>query len=67
LLRQLFEVVLNEITLVLSSEEIAAIDAAGALGEKKANARAMVKKVAVGAIACVAFFGACSLFGIHMV
>ncbi|OJA08448.1 hypothetical protein AZE42_05048 [Rhizopogon vesiculosus] len=50
----------------LSSEDIAAIDAAGALGEKKANAMVIVKRVAVGAIACAAVFSACNFFGISM-
>lgn len=50
----------------LSSEDIAAIDAAGAKGEKKANANTMVKRVAIGAIACAAVFSACNFFGIRM-
>jgi len=50
----------------LSSEDIAAIDAAGALGEKKANARNVIKRVVVGAIACAAIFSACNFFGISM-
>jgi len=52
--------------IVLSSEDIAAIDAAGALGEKKANMGVFMKRVAVGAIACVAVFSACTFFGIPM-
>jgi len=34
--------------------------------EKKANARAMIGGVAVGAIACVVTFGACNFFGISV-
>lgn len=50
----------------LSAEDIAAIDAAGALGEKKVNMKTVLKRVVVGAIACTAVFGACNFFGISM-
>lgn len=52
--------------ITLSSEDIAAIDAAGALGEKKANMKTILKRVVVGAFACTAVFGACNFLGISM-
>lgn len=52
--------------IALSAEDIAAIDAAGALGEKKVNMKTVLKRVVVGAVACTAVFGACNFFGISM-
>jgi diketogulonate reductase-like aldo/keto reductase len=52
--------------ITLSAEDIAAIDAAGALGEKKVNMKTILKRVVVGAIACTAVFGACNFLGISM-
>ncbi|KAG2066644.1 Aldo/keto reductase [Suillus decipiens] len=52
--------------ITLSLEDIAAIDAAGALGEKKANIETILKRVVVAAIACTAVFGACDFLGISM-
>jgi hypothetical protein len=56
----------EQFALALSAEDIAAIDAAGALGEKKVNMKTILKRVVVGAIACTAVFGACNFLGISM-
>ncbi|KIJ62492.1 hypothetical protein HYDPIDRAFT_176559 [Hydnomerulius pinastri MD-312] len=50
----------------LTQEDIDAIDAAGALGEKRMNAKVTLRKLAAGALVGAAVFGACSYFNIRI-
>ncbi|KIJ19621.1 aldehyde reductase [Paxillus involutus ATCC 200175] len=50
----------------LTQEDIAAIDTAGALGEKRMDAKLTVRKLAAGALVGAAVFGACSYFNIRI-
>ncbi|KAH7886725.1 NADP-dependent oxidoreductase domain-containing protein [Phlebopus sp. FC_14] len=52
--------------IVLSQEDIAAIDAAGALGEKRMNARMILRKIAGGALVGAAVLGVCGYFNIRL-
>lgn len=50
----------------LSKEDIAAIDAAGALGEKRITVRIGLRKFGVGVLVAVAVLGLCSYFRIRI-
>ncbi|KAG2131124.1 NADP-dependent oxidoreductase domain-containing protein [Suillus cothurnatus] len=50
----------------LSKEDIAVIDAAGALGEKRITARIGLRKVGVGVLVGVVVLGLCSYFGVRI-
>lgn len=50
----------------LSKEDIAAIDAAGALGEKRITARIGLRKFGVGVLVGVVILGLCSYFGVRI-
>ncbi|KAI9064721.1 Aldo/keto reductase [Trametes sanguinea] len=50
----------------LTTADVAAIDAAGALGSRRQKVRDFVNGVATGALLCAAVFGVCSYFGIDL-
>jgi hypothetical protein len=50
----------------LSQEDIAAIDAAGALGEKRITARIGLRKFGIGVLVGVVILGLCSYYGIRL-
>jgi len=50
----------------LSKEDVAAIDAAGALGEKRITARKGLRKFGVGVLVGVVVLALCSYFGIRI-
>jgi hypothetical protein len=50
----------------LSKEDIAVIDAAGALGEKRITARIGLRKFGVGVLVGVVVLGLCSYFGVRI-
>ncbi|KAH7906725.1 NADP-dependent oxidoreductase domain-containing protein [Hygrophoropsis aurantiaca] len=50
----------------LSKDDIAAIDAAGALGEKRMHAKITLRKLAIGALVGAAALGACSYFNLSL-
>lgn len=50
----------------LSKEDIAVIDAAGALGEKRITVRIGLRKFGVGVLVGVVVLGLCSYFGVRI-
>jgi hypothetical protein len=50
----------------LSKEDIAAIDAAGALGEKRITTRIGLRKFGIGVLVGVVVLGLCSYYGIRL-
>lgn len=50
----------------LSKEDIAAIDAAGALGERRIATRIGLRKFGVGVLVGVVILGLCSYFGVRV-
>ncbi|EGN97556.1 hypothetical protein SERLA73DRAFT_184304 [Serpula lacrymans var. lacrymans S7.3] len=51
----------------LSEEDIAAIDAAGARGEKQTNAKITLRKLAIVALVGAAVLGGCSYFNVNII